>query len=118
MLPPKATPTSKLVSVELHIDGGYVCRGTVDFDIPSGSEVELFLVNAPDSFNKSGWFFNNDEVLETRVNDNGKSAKIKALRPGSSIGILEGLGIRVKINVIGKEAVGFKATEVSSETDI
>jgi len=105
---------AKQVSVEVHIDGGYVFRGTTNFDIPSGAIVDIFLIGAPDNHVKDDWYFNNEEVFNIKVDPKGKQAKLSALSPGTSNISFEKLGMKIKVNVIGKEAVGFKVTEIDS----
>jgi hypothetical protein len=114
-------PTAKPVQlprgeIVLYLSGGYIIQGTRNFVIPVGVSVDIELISSSDGsvISKSDWFFNNDEVLEVVVREDGRRVCIKSVSVGDCVALVRSLGLEIKIEVSGGSAVGFES-EVLSE---
>ena len=82
--------------------------------MPVGVIVDLELSEA-ESVVKSVWYFNNDEVLDFRVAENGKKVSIKSLSLGECKVLIRSINLELTITVTGSEAVGFEVNSDSSD---
>jgi hypothetical protein len=108
-IPPRTPPVRG--EIYLYLRGGYVIKISREFTMPVGVIVDLELSEA-ESVVKSDWYFNNDEVLDFRVSENGKKVSITSLSLGECKVLIRSINLELTITVTGSEAVGF---EVNSD---
>jgi hypothetical protein len=100
--------------VILYLRGGYVIKISKEFTIPVGVVVDLELSQA-EQVVKQDWYFNNDEVLEFRVDDSGKKVSITSLAIGDCKVLIRSINLELTITVTGSEAVGFRVETDDNE---
>lgn len=116
------TRTSKIIprkppvsgEIYLYLRGGYVIKISKEFTIPVGVIVDLELSEA-ESVVKSDWYFNNDEVLDFRISEDGKKVSISSLALGECKVLIRSIGLELTITVTGAEAVGFDVSTDPSQ---
>jgi hypothetical protein len=111
-IPPRTPPVRG--EIYLYLRGGYVIKISREFTIPVGVVVDLELSEA-ESVVKSDWYFNNDEVLDFRVSNDGKKVSITSLSLGECKVLIRSINLELTITVTGSEAVGFEVNSDPSE---
>ena len=109
-------PQAARGEIILYLKGGYVIKIAKEFTLPIGSHVDLELSQA-ETVVKDDWYFNNEEVLETRVDEDGKKVAIAALSIGVSKCLIRSINLELTINVTGGEAVGFDVERDASSDE-